>query len=1082
MEVGGGGGLAPERLEAELVSELRDATLLCEIDLDRYSDRLQKELESLLARMTLAKIVNAYPAIFACFLVRDVALHTEGAEVYANLSIKELRDGYETGPAFRKALEHLRLPLFESLRLEEGAPLGHKYVGLMQMHGGIQWQAVNKVMAALHATCCAGAANGQEVCQEWLTDPWLDHAVGRPFGRVLAHTHHGVRLLQGLVEVRRLHRSSNRLQRVGPLPEYVLDAAWRWLDDPPPMPQWGERIRPALRLAHVSGKGSEVVFPKGMTDWLLGSDSATWVYGSPAQESTALLPFKASGVWDITGKTDDEREIKVSYRSASPDGVVLVFDERGRYHHHALTLGGLRASVIAPRGSLVTGETSRQPLTKSWTGHEIIYTRLAGSATLTVKPPGGEALTIGLDSSLHAELTGELVEQLRGPCGERVMAGPPRVAFTGHVPPGDEVVIRIADEQGQRESTLDDPLILIEDGVYRLGQLFDPLSVSAATVTVERQGLEPFSERIVRIPGIGVAPLPLTDLRSSVGIELAVLDGFVTEPECLVAEGEVNELPFLVGAPDGSWVEVEVLVPRLMWDAFGDGDHVLVGSRDLRLGSERISSLTLKLRTGVPREVAVGLESPDGRVIQRTDYAWTTGDWAVTDVSLGQFVDTVNYAAAAARLDVVILSPQGRVRIGSVETRYVPDDFVIRSEITEDGCRLDLAWSDFRPTTDRVVRVWGTLGEGLIEEQPVPDGSTSLSLDVRGVDYGELLVGVIVDDGWGSGTPSVEPVHPGDCALVRLEGGSFGDLLAHLAQGERLQLSDAEVDEYARELAALYKKVEGPNPPARDFARRLRDLIGEDGQRILMVALELADLLGIDPDDPSREGAITLERRLLPFMLAAADTPIELASPDTDAALERLWSTAPLIAAPLDRFGHTDAPEADDRWLHYTGWMPPGVGGDVGRSFEHLVCGLRTALGSFARVAAEGAGSLNPGGWGHALSQERGAISDWFATCGKQNAKWLLGSQPQANLQPIWDLAAEHGAMQAVVHLIAAAVLAFDPGPKSVQALDLLMKAHATAPAMSRCAVAFGVANVRLHSQYPALRLVTPVCRESGAS
>lgn len=156
-------GMAPEVLEKELRQDLLEVTLIAEIDLDRFGDRLQEELASLLERMDLTKVVRLYPAIFACFLVHDVSMHAAGIEVYPNLSIPALRVGQETGPAFWKALERLDLPLFEHIEQLEQISTHKKYVRRMQMHGGIPKQAIDKVMTALHTSSCNGAASGQEV-------------------------------------------------------------------------------------------------------------------------------------------------------------------------------------------------------------------------------------------------------------------------------------------------------------------------------------------------------------------------------------------------------------------------------------------------------------------------------------------------------------------------------------------------------------------------------------------------------------------------------------------------------------------------------------------------------------------------------------------------------------------------------------------------------------------------------------------------------------------------------------------------------------------------------------------------------
>ena len=882
-------------------------------------------------------------------------------------------------------------------------------------------------------------------------------------------------MLQGLIEVRRLHRSSTRPSQVAPLAQYVLEGAWEWLDDPPPDTGWGERVRPSLRLGTRLGQGPELLFPAGLTQWHLNSEPFS--YGSGNQETTQALPFSATGKWSVSGQVHDGRRIDATFGSAFKNSVVLLFDERNRYHHHALNLGGLRASVVAPTGSTVTGSIDRQPLIDSWSGYDRIEVALGGESVLLITAPDASSVSVNLEASLGAELAGEVVEELRGPNGERVMSGPPRIVFTGHVPPANEVQVSVHDEQGQRDLYLDDPLIVVEDGVYKLGQLFDPNSVSVLTVTLRREGLDPFVEGIIRIPGIGVAPVPLTDMNSSSELEVSLLEGFVTEPELLAAEPNAQEFPFLVGSPDGSWVEVVVLLPRLMWDAYRDAQQVLLTSQKLRLGSEEISALTLKLRTGVSSQLSVGLESPDGKVLQRTDEVATRGAWAILDVSLGQFVDTVNYASAAPRLDLAVMSPHGRVLVGVIETRYVPDDLQIQSDLTDDGCILELEWEEFRPTKERVARVWGGLGEGLILESPIPDGALVHTVEVDGIDYGELLVGIFVNDEWATEVSLNVPPNLSDCVTIRLEGGTFGELVAHLATGERLQLTTFDLEHYSRELASFFQKTAGTQPSDERYVARLLGLIGEYGERILAVSLELADLLGVDPDDPTEFGSESVERRLLPLLLFATDAPIELASPATDDALERLWATAPILAATLDQFDQEDAPEANNRWIRYTGWEPPGHGVGVNQSFERLVCPLYGCLSSIPQSEALDQGLLSSAGWAAAVSREKQLLDQWFLSSAKSNSTWIIDKDRQVNLQLLWDFNENHGTSRSLVHLVGTAVLAFDPGPHSEQALKLLEVAHSAAPLSTRCAVAFGVANARLQARYQALQLVHPNCR-----
>ena len=1053
-------------LERTLRAELDVVTLVGEVDHDQYAEQIETALRTAVTSLSIEQIVRTYPATFATYMVREALVHAEGRLVFGNLSIPELRVGTQVGPASYDALRRLGKSVFEDIERLEGIGLTSRYVRRLQMHGGIPKSSVPKVMTNLVATLRSGASTGQEVAQDWLSDPLLGHAVGVAVRRILTYTDYGLQLLDALVELTRLDRQGVRPTSVAPLPAYLLTAAITWLAETGPGESavWGSRTRPQVRLARGLGDGPVLSIPETTTRWSIGG--TVIAYGSETQEQLVPLPFHPSGRWEVQGAKDDGRGAPtVDLRSAAPDAVVLVFDERGRYHHHTLTLGGVRAEVIAPRGSIVPGEVDRTPLIGPWVGFDRIDCQVAGLPALNITTPGGMTVRVTLDADLSVELSGESLRNCVGPGGAVVLNGPPRLVFTKFVPAPGDVLLTIDDATGQRCVHLDDPSILEESGSFALGQLFDPSVAGAAELRVERDGLKPTTLRFVRAAGLRLGALPLTDIGDTLTLQPELLPGWSINPAAPVVPAGQREATLEVTGPGGSSASITVKVPRLEWDAYRDDQRVMLNSSRLRLGLDELSRLRLKVKTGVETWIEPTLVSPHGSTLQKLPPVLTNGRYAVTDVPLGQFVDTANLASndhPRARLD--IRSFGDTVQIGEIEARYVPDDLRVDMELNDDDISLLLVWTDFRPTTDRCVRVWNPTTRSLVATSPVPDGLTSHLLTFASTDdCTSLIVQVAVDDEWGGA-----PTFPRDSNAVQvaLDDDAIHELTQHIEAGAPIVLSDRGFERLLPIVAGYHRKFPDVKTIPRTREWRTRELISESGSRVLAAATQLAE--GVDECAPIYE----LDRLLFSLLLPAFDSPLQLATPVEDLRLERLWQAAPVLAAALDRFGHPDAPEATARWERFTG---TSVGSAVSPSavFEGLVRPVDRVIslsGTGLGQSPDGAPLLTADGWAHAAASERAGLMAWHATNARRVDGWFERHREFRNIRPLWSRAEPGSSGHALLHLLSTSLMALNSGLHSDVALERFEEAIGRAPKLCRSAMVFAIAYARIHADHPELR------------
>lgn len=505
-----------DELEHDLASAMRNVALVGDVDLDPFAAEMEIALARLVRTMPLDRIGRVYPATLTGFLVRQTSHHPEPDDFDANVPLTALRRTNAVGLAFSEALVRLDMPVFREVEHRDAFDHRVRYQRRMQLHVGLAVADAHAVLDAVAASHTAGAVSGREVARDWLlAHGATDAAIGRPALRLLAHTDHGERLLDALLDVVRwssLTGGAALPVDLAPIPPGLRPDIESWVSDRAAIDVWGTPVRPAVQLATDLGQGPVVGLPRSATRWHLNGELLG--YGSPGSIKTVPLPVVRSGRWKLTTDSSRRRSpLDIGITSAAPDRVVLAFDERGRYHHHTQPLGGLTATLVAPSGSRVDGVVDRTLLVGHWVGYERIEVSLRGRGSVEVAQRNAHTVSYPVDTELRIGL---LAPQLVVDDGDRVVAiEPPAVVFRGHVPAAASVTVTVEGDDWRHGANLAHPALRHHRGAFRLDHL-----VARATgvvdlgVGVERAGVPagpparaPYAPAL-RGARVGDAPLP----------------------------------------------------------------------------------------------------------------------------------------------------------------------------------------------------------------------------------------------------------------------------------------------------------------------------------------------------------------------------------------------------------------------------------------------------------------------------------------------------------------------------------------------------------------------------------------------
>ena len=487
-------------LEADLVQALAEVDLIGEIDIEANAPEIEIALMDLMRSQPLDRVGRNHPATLAAYLVLQTGLYPDPVAFDESVPLRALRRTNQVGLAFSEALVRLEKPVFREIEQREGLDHRTRYQRRMELHRGIVGDELETVMAEVRSSWRGGARTGTDVASDWLAArTTISAALGSRLFRLLAFTDHGARVLGSLVELMVVHQPGERRPHTRGLPTSLADEVWAWLDvNRGPVDDVVGVERPRLRL-DPTGSGPELVLPTSSARWHLNGELLT--YGSPTHAKVVPLPPTRSGRWSLTMDTSSRRSRSdVSFRSAAPERLVLIFDETGRHHHHVLRLRGSRVTIVASSGTGVAGEVGRRPLTGRWAGYEQIESQLTGVDRLAVTHRESVLVDLGVESDLGVRFVASPLPHLEGPRGEPVIENAPRIAFVGHVPPADQVTVSVTDEAGRRQSGLAQLPGPDARGTFGIEQLFDRDERRVVTVSVNCLGSASAQAEFVHAP------------------------------------------------------------------------------------------------------------------------------------------------------------------------------------------------------------------------------------------------------------------------------------------------------------------------------------------------------------------------------------------------------------------------------------------------------------------------------------------------------------------------------------------------------------------------------------------------------
>lgn len=946
--VGRYGAVAIDEVERAIAAELDGASLVGEIDLDTWGPLAEEVLRSAVREHQFGKVERLWPGTYATYLVYEGIHKYEDAKFWDNVSIPALRDGKVAGPRFEASLIRLGLATFDDLEANEGIAKQSRgrYLRRIHLHGGLPRNAIGNVLTLLAATLRSGAATAPEVLDRWSSITLHPHLHSTAAERLLAYTgDFGVRLVDNLIRLLRDSARGRPLAAAG-VPSYLVDGVVEFIEQGATASTSFEIVAgPRVVLDQTVAPGPVLIIPRGDgVSWSVDGAEAG-VSSVQVERSFRLRPPGPLG-WQVDSE-GAERDVDRRFRPTIDQSAVFVFDERGRLHPRATTLGGIQADVLAPLGTRVSGVFERRAAGPDWPDHEVLTTDLRGQSALTIDAPLTDPASIAIDSTLSVTVDGDLVAGVTLPDGTPVFADRVALAFTRFVP--DPAVVAV--EVGSRVISLAD--LDEEAGEFDLTPFVGD-HPDGTIVTVRREGADPVALSFARIAGLEIERPLLAPPDSTESVRLTVRRAGGTFGRTIEVAPRETAVAARVSAP-GLTADLTVSIDRVFWALEGPTSPVPApGNEVVSLRVDELRHHRLRLYAGsVPVEAVLVADGVD-QVKRATRHRTHDG---VSTVALRAFADTVQAAAdASIGLGVRATRNSQPITIGVIEGRFEPSGLVVE-RIERDGRTiLGARWYELAHWPQRELRVWDRHTSELVATAPIEDGVTRAALDITDLAPGRYLVEVGTTGGWS--TPSMPTPGRGRVGLLVDSPLARRFREAILGGDRRAAFTDEELDSLTGEMADLLVRVD-PVDGAATAREALIERVADDRGRALEIINDLADgcaSLGNDERDAAIDRALL---DVAPFLAdIAARSPLD---DDEAFRFRHLWAIAPLAAACLDA---GDDAGTMSRWRTVTGHSP-AASWSVSDKLDSLVGDVPSDLHERGPVL----GLLNAGAWSRALRQ-----------------------------------------------------------------------------------------------------------------
>lgn len=960
----------PYFVEQELRGHFGGIRLVGELDLapdGPLYGRARSVVRKVLQHGTPERL-RRYPACIAVFLAAEGALRYDDGAFWPNVDVlADLTPGQQTavGQSFRSALEELDLETFNYVAASEGWLTN---LGPILMHGGIPETCADSVAQLVLKGMNEGVWDASELISQVRRSRSRWAALAKPVQRFLEHGgEFAVDLLQRMIDTvadaaelgRDIAASAvNELAEDAGLPRYLAQVL---VQDGRSI---GARSRrpplPYVRIDRYSSDGPYMTLPtaSGGGEWLIQGVTTRSFPASP--HDSREVPLAPSHGWSatLTRRHGATRLTSVKHFGGLEQIHAYLFDGTGRLMPHQRRLATEGALILMAPGVAVTEEDGssiavREELparTGMWNGWTLANLDLANISAVIVKPgPGSPEHPVRLTVSRSAAtstVAGAHVVGATGPNGSLVFPAPPVVSLPEGADPA-QWRVRWRDDRpepmpSESADSLSSRTTRRAPRTIRAGQLprtalgYDLSALlpesAAYSGTLETSG--PLGsdghDRItvvrslrVEMPNRVFGPHEDVEIGISADCELRFADGSALDASHHVFEAGQDSLPFLVED-----VKCSISIPRLAWDVQrNDGSFPTLGGKRLKIGLDEIESDvlgSLLVRCGRPSMLRLELRG-DTR-LQEAGPERAGGPEGRWSFPLNSFRATVA-ASTIPRMSLVLHVDDLAIQVAEIEAQLEINGLhidTIRDSATNEVL-VSATWKENRPFAGRELRLWSMHRPwDLPIRIDVAAEAVGRCEAIIRAHPGPYFVEVVLSDEWSN------PVRPDPkCdGIVHHHIGTDLDRTRHL-EGlhvenpvEALELLMSGFARRRRLDTSAAARATNEVIEAFDFVSQLDELetISELAHFVLASGPLVDDVAtGLIDLPPQQRLSVQLA------VVAAATRPAVRSVPQLD--LDRLWKTAPLMAAaldaPFDASPNGDTTEVSrERWEKFAGWLP----------------------------------------------------------------------------------------------------------------------------------------------------------------
>ncbi len=895
--------VGPVAYSRQLEQELRGRRLALEIGFgpERVDELEQMMREAIGSTNTGPDLVRHHAALLVCHLAAQATFRYQAGEFWGRVLPATIDQSF--GKPFLDALVKLGLETFDEMVDHEGAMA---YVSRIVAHAGIPAYCASDFWRLLLSGVSRGYGTAAQLLAYWHRTPSAFKDVDKPVRRFLQY---GGSLAEDFLD-----RCIDHLAKVGAsteaptkltIPAYL---AAELTDLPEDVRRAGKsrlatRVSPILAMIDPwSGEGPYTALPIRSdvgphAHWLVESGSAR-VRRPVSRHGEHEVPLAPASSWRVE-LVDGDQVLESSHLEAlEPDPVLLFEPSTERLvrmraasagplyvlHHRSHVL----SATSADPGFVLRELTEFPALHGAWSDYVVRHVDLTGAASL---------------AAASRERTTEI--RLRPPASRPWLAPDPVVGVTDtagrpvfavsptlHLPPAEVPwTVQVSVDGEQVASQLIPPT---ESGSGHELPLARWLPDRPATVTVSALGtlggdtrltfsavpdLEVSRPKALRFPGETLTPIRISGR------------GFT---EVLTDPGAHG---LRVTIPVGP-VDLAVGIPRLAWALTGPNQPVpdfRAERRRIRLDDLLSGELTnLVVHTGEAGHKLTLTLDLDGR----SEHTTKAGERWVFD--LRRFRENFEQIDRRAVLHLAVgLRPTEAIEI-------IPSAGVTihsaRSETVGTLATVEVTFEQARPVKDRVLRLWSEHRPWAAPlTQRIPDDATTRFLaafDPTTLPPGPYRLELVVDDGWS------QPARPRWGEGYLLECGTRADVeqrLGTLSPDDpyhRLEFACANWPENKALDASGFEQV-GPDL-VRSALLLPHERVRGPLERVLYLLVKgrdrLAGLLaGRIEADSAPLGRDELLR--LSILLVGRLHPRSIVR---DPAIERLWTTAPVLALALE--------------------------------------------------------------------------------------------------------------------------------------------------------------------------------------